>query len=120
MSDHPAGNVVDASPEKRFFIHMLVKDIELIPAVLDLVDNSVDGARGIRGDERFDDLWVRLNIGPERFAITDNCGGIDIGTARSYAFRFGRPWDAVGVPGSVGQFGVGMKRALFKLGRAFT
>jgi hypothetical protein len=36
--------------------------------------------------------------------------------ARSYAFRFGRPSEAPVTPHSVGQFGVGMKRALFKLG----
>lgn len=110
---------VQAQPEKRFFINMLVKDIELLPAVLDLVDNSVDGARRIRGDERYDDLHVELQVGPAEFRITDNCGGIDLDIARNYAFRFGRPEEAPTLAGSVGQFGVGMKRALFKLGTAF-
>ncbi|MEV4134422.1 ATP-binding protein [Dactylosporangium sp. NPDC049742] len=110
---------VDASPEKRFFIRMLVKDIELIPAVLDLVDNSVDGALALRGEESFKDLWVRLDVSPEGFKISDNCGGIDLDVARSYAFRFGRPAEFQGIVGSIGQFGVGMKRALFKLGSAF-
>ena len=39
---------VEATPEKRFFVSMLVKDIELIPAIVDLVDNSIDGAKRLR------------------------------------------------------------------------
>ncbi|MFJ4484204.1 ATP-binding protein [Streptomyces longwoodensis] len=111
---------VDASPEKRFFINMLVRDIELLPAILDLVDNSVDGARRLRGDDSYDGLHVALTVTPDRFTISDNCGGIPVNVARNYAFRFGRPADAPATQGSVGQFGVGMKRALFKLGRHFT
>src|SRR5205814_7898578 len=45
--------------------------------------------------------------------------GIDPNTARRYAFRFGRPAGAKATRRSVGQFGVGMKRALFKLGSVF-
>jgi hypothetical protein len=110
---------VDAAPEKEFFISMLVKDIELIPAITDLVDNSVDGALALRGERSFEGLEVAIAATPEKFSITDNCGGIDADIARHYAFRFGRPVEHVGVEGSVGQFGVGMKRALFKLGREF-
>lgn len=129
--------VVKADADKLFFIEMLVKDIELVPAVLDLVDNSVDGARAmalqaqaeqVDGDEepdpasdaRYEGRTVRVKAGPDVFEIADNCGGIDLDVARDYAFRFGRAEDYEGVPGSVGEFGVGMKRALFKMGRAFT
>ncbi|MDN3029746.1 ATP-binding protein [Streptomyces sp. S.PB5] len=115
-----ASTRVQASPEKRFFIGMLVKDIELLPAILDLVDNSVDGARRLRGDDPYDGLEVKISINAECFEISDNCGGIPLDIARDYAFRFGRPQSVKGTPGSVGQFGVGMKRALFKLGKFFT
>merc|ERR1712000_233120 len=54
------------------------------------------------------------------FEIIDNCGGISWETASNYAFRSGRPTEAPSTPGSIGQFGIGMKRALFKLGNAFT
>jgi hypothetical protein len=40
-------------------------------------------------------------------------------TARKYAFRFGKAPGAPVVKHSVGQFGVGMKRAIFKMGRKF-
>ena len=36
---------VDVSPTKRFFVRMLIRDIELVPAIVDLLDNSVDGAK---------------------------------------------------------------------------
>jgi Histidine kinase-, DNA gyrase B-, and HSP90-like ATPase len=112
--------VADASPEKRFFIFMLVKDIELLPAVLDLVDNSVDAARRAAADPRdLSPFRVDIDTTAERFVIDDNCGGLDLEVAEKYAFRFGRPIDFPGAPTSVGQFGVGMKRALFKLGTDF-
>ncbi len=111
---------IKASPTKEFFISMLVRDIELTRAIIDLVDNSVDGARRIHGDGPFTDRWVRVEFTPEYFRIADNCGGISVEIARNYAFRFGRPPGMPQTPHSVGQFGVGMKRALFKMGSKFT
>jgi hypothetical protein len=117
----PAGEdvIINASPTKEFFIHMLTRDIPLTRAILDLVDNSVDGARRLRPNGKFDGLWVRIDFTPDQFRIVDNCGGIPIDIARDYAFRFGRPKEAKGTPGSMGQFGVGMKRTFFRLGRHF-
>ncbi|MCU1382547.1 MAG: hypothetical protein JWL71_1244 [Acidobacteria bacterium] len=110
----------DASPTKDFFISMLVKDIELTRSILDLVDNSVDGARRLRGKKSFKGLRVSITATPGGFEIQDNCGGIDRELAEHYALRFGRPTGMITVKHSVGQFGVGMKRALFKLGTHFT
>ena len=131
MSDSDDGTgreAVNAEPTKDFFISMLVRDIGLIPAIVDLVDNSVDGARRLRPvasdqprpSERFKDLWVTVRAQPDGFEIRDNCGGIPWQVARDYAFRFGRPSDAPDTPNSIGQFGIGMKRALFKLGTRFS
>lgn len=114
---------VNAVPAKRFFVGMLVKDIELVPAIIDLVDNSVDGGKRLRpseGPKRYQGLHVKVSVSEERFEIEDNCGGIDLDWAREYAFRFGRAEDVDGPLGEVGQFGVGMKRALFKIGSRFT
>jgi hypothetical protein len=109
----------DASPTKDFFISMLVKDIELTRSILDLIDNSVDGARRLKGNGSFKGLKIVISATPSAFTITDNCGGIDRQLAEEYAFRFGRPIGMTTVKHSVGQFGVGMKRALFKLGTHF-
>src|SRR5881397_3869950 len=113
---------VDATPARRFFVSMLVRDIELMPAIIDLVDNSADGAKRVRsqaGENRYAGLHVDVEVSPERFVIRDNCGGMDIDLARDYAFKFGRAEDAQGPVGEVGQFGIGMKRALFKMGARF-
>lgn len=110
---------IDAGAEKRFFIEMLTKDIELLPAIVDLVDNSVDGARGLHPDGDLSGQWVKIEFGDESFTVSDNSGGISVDIARHYAFRFGRSRDFTGVRRSVGQFGVGMKRAIFKIGQAF-
>lgn len=112
---------IDVTPTRTLFVEMLTRDIQLDRAVLDLVDNSIDGAKRLRPgtDADFDGLEIKIVLDAERFEIHDNCGGIGIETARHYAFRFGRPKGMAATAGSVGQFGVGMKRALFKFGHAF-
>jgi hypothetical protein len=111
---------INASPTKEFFIFMLTRDVHLTRAIIDLVDNSVDGAHRLRSEGNYEGLWVRIELNKEVFRVTDNCGGIPIQIARDYAFRFGRPKEAEETPGSVGLFGVGMKRTFFKLGRWFS
>ena len=112
---------IEAMPTKAFFVNMLVRDIPLERAVLDLLDNCIDGAKSVRpGDEAdYTGLFVTIEMNGERFKIEDNCGGFDVRQARRYAFRFGRPDDADSTAYSIGQFGVGMKRALFKFGKFF-
>jgi hypothetical protein len=110
----------NAAPTKDLFVDFLTKDLTLAHAITDLVDNSVDGARRLKPHRDLDGLYVNLNVSPQSFEITDNCGGIPVDVARRYAFRFGRPPEESPTPRSVGQFGVGMKRALFKLGKQFT
>ncbi len=119
MSTNQGGMTVDASPTKGLFVEMLTRDIRMPMAILDLVDNCIDGAMRIRGDAPLTGLTVRITFDQERFTIQDNCGGIPLDLATDYAFRFGRPSGAPSVNHSVGRFGVGMKRALFKLGRFF-
>ncbi len=109
---------VDANPTKEFFISMLTRDIPLDRAILDLIDNSVDAANA-SGD--VSDKIIRLTMNSTEFCIEDNCGGFDIETAKKYAFRFGRDSSQARLtPNTVGQFGVGMKRTLFKLGGVFS
>ncbi len=113
---------VDASPTKAFFVEIITKDIQLDEAIQDLVDNCVDGAKRLRPgpDADYDGLTVTLEVGPDGFRIEDNCGGIPLDIARKYAFKFGRAKGFQRTSHSVGQFGVGMKRALFKMGDRFS
>src|SRR5688500_7090000 len=107
-------DLIDAMPTKSYFVDMFTKDIPLEQAVLDLVDNSVDGAKAMKGtgNRPFEERKVVIEFDRERFRIWDNCGGFSKERARKYAFRFGRPPGAGRIANSIGQFGVGMKRAL--------
>ncbi|WP_072395132.1 hypothetical protein [Hyphomicrobium sp. CS1GBMeth3] len=40
---------VDANPTKAFFVRMITRDIALEDCVLDLIDNSIDGAWKLEG-----------------------------------------------------------------------
>lgn len=50
------------------------------------------------------------------FTIKDNCGGISFDDAVNYAFTFGRKEHEDDNPYSIGVYGIGMKRAVFKIG----
>ncbi len=110
---------IDARVRKDLFISMLVRDININAAIVDLIDNSVDGAIRCRKGKGYKGLWVHIGAAPDHFTISDNCGGIPYELARDYAFNFGRSPEAPELKHSVGEFGVGMKRALFKLGNRF-
>jgi hypothetical protein len=111
---------VDASPVKSFFVHMLTRDIRLEEAILDLLDNCVDGILRGKGSEpkklAFSGFWAKIDFESSSFSISDNCGGIPW-KLHGYAFKMGRsadrPPDAAG---TVGVYGIGMKRAIFKMG----
>ncbi len=113
-------NIANGDPTKEFFIEMLTRDILLVDAIRDLIDNSIDGARRIRGNDSLEGLFIKIAYNDGEFVIEDNCGGIDIDIARHYALRFGRPKDALhSLNYSIGRFGIGMKRAIFKIGSKF-
>src|ERR1700722_6695088 len=87
---------VDAEPTKQFFVRMLTRDIELQDAILDLLDNCVDGilrsgAVATNAGQPYQGFWAKIIMGPEHFIIEDNCGGIPIEIAKKYAFAMGRP-----------------------------
>ena len=113
---------VFASPTKRFFVQMLTRDIELKDAVLDLLDNCVDGVLrqlgpAAGGATPYDGYRAEITATPEQFRILDNCGGIPVPIATQYAFMFGNPdLDRDAEFRTVGMYGIGMKRAIFKMG----
>lgn len=111
-------NLISGSPTKSFFIKMITRDISIKDAIIDLLDNSIDGASRISPND-YSGLFIKITINENEFIVEDNCGGFSLETAQKYAFRFGRPDDAPESKGSVGRFGIGMKRALFKIGEKF-
>lgn len=103
-------NEIDASPTKELFLDTLVKDVSIIDAVLDLVDNSIDGYLRQEYSER---KKINLSLSEKDFSIFDNCGGIDLKSARHIVFRFGV---TKGNRHSLGVYGIGLKRSIFKIG----
>ncbi len=111
-------NIIQGNPTKSFFIAMLTRDISIKDAIIDLLDNSIDGASNIKPND-YSGLNIDITVNKNEFIVKDNCGGFSLETAQKYAFRFGRPDDAPKTNSTVGRFGVGMKRALFKIGQYF-
>ena len=40
-------NIIEGNPTKKFFIEMITRDISIEDAIIDLLDNSIDGANRI-------------------------------------------------------------------------
>ena len=110
-----------AIPTKQFFVSMLTRDISLADAILDLIDNCLDGALRCSdgGGVDYSKHYVHINLNEESFTIEDNCGGIPHVIAKNYAFKMGRETDDNRDLDSetIGMYGIGMKRAIFKMGR---
>lgn len=119
----PTNSEILTTPTKRFFVEMLTRDIDLEDAILDLLDNCVDGALRVKGYDPADEglyagYEANLEFSGREFRITDNCGGIGEREMES-ALRLGRMFGAdpdKNLP-TIGMYGIGMKRAIFKLGR---
>ena len=138
----------DANASRAFFVQMLTRDIALEDCVLDLLDNSVDGAWRSLGhaapslqDQGIDlsPYHIEITANEGLFSLEDNCGGMTQERAEKYAFTFGRmltnddreeeseekvdagetaePDEASGeAEYRIGVYGIGMKRAIFKIG----
>src|SRR5208282_3298084 len=98
--------------EKTFFIQTLTKDIDLVEAVLDLIDNAIDSyiKNGLTGRTN-----INLSFSETTFAIEDFCGGIEKEAVYEHVFAFGAPSETKAR--TVGVFGIGLKRSIFKMGR---
>lgn len=127
--------LASAQPEKRLFISLLTRDISLLEAVLDLVDNSINSAilkqkRPLDKAQDYINLLevketkktpsINIEFDNNRFVIDDTCGGISLKLAQNEVFKFGKAEDEANVDESDGDrlsvYGIGLKRAIFKLG----
>lgn len=113
-----------ANPTKEFFVRMLTRDISLEDCILDLIDNSVDSAwhnegsrpMGLSEGANLDKYIIDIKLLPDVFQIKDNCGGMTLHDAVNHAFSFGRNTSDAHDDFSIGVYGIGMKRAIFKIG----
>jgi len=120
------GTSAMGAPTKDFFVGMLTRDIELSDAILDLLDNCLDGVvrqKGVldksKSPNYYSGFYSNITITSDSFTIEDNCGGIPRDVAEKYAFRMGRsPEKGEDDLPTVGIYGIGMKRAIFKMGKS--
>ncbi len=127
-----ATTLANAFPRKRFFMEMFTRDISLEDCILDLIDNSIDSlvrykdidpARDILRErtgprQRKPDLpKVELTLDNKTININDTCGGIPLDQVLTETFTFGH--DANAQLGQLGAYGIGLKRAIFKIGEEF-
>jgi hypothetical protein len=108
---------------------MLTADIALEDAVLDLVDNAIDSLARSEKLQLSEELlfksrkhgkptaYVSVHLSEDEIRVEDNCGGIEKSEVMENVFRIGRviPQDEP----SLGVYGIGLKRAIFKMGNAF-
>jgi hypothetical protein len=140
-------DVVNASPTKMFFLEMFTRDITLEDAILDLIDNAIDALCRTRNidlsvyyskgngtpplpveESRENHTLAKIDVSysNDTFKIVDNCGGISFQDAQEGVFRFGRlsvrenPELNVRKNLGLSVYGVGLKRAIFKLGKKIT
>jgi hypothetical protein len=117
----------NAEPSKAFFIEMLTRDLTLSDCILDLVDNSIHTLIAETGLDVSDHLFtgtkaqkvkalIEITFTAAKFKIKDNCGGIPIKDAEERVFLLGNPVREKENTG-LGVFGIGMKRAVFKIGK---
>lgn len=120
-----------ATPQKRLFISLITRDISLADAVLDLLDNSINSAistqhLGLKTPADYISLLkrdaagttpsVEISFDAKQFKMTDTAGGISLADAENTIFQFGRPPSDDEHEDTLSVYGIGMKRALFKIG----
>jgi hypothetical protein len=109
-------NKASANPTKTFFVKMITRDILLEDCILDLIDNSVDGAwrsegsrpMGLTQDTDLSKYTISMKLSPDSFTILDNCGGMTLDDAVNHAFSFGRRVTEEHDEYSIGVYGIGM------------
>lgn len=125
--------LASAYPQKHSFLEMFTRDVSLEDCVLDLIDNSIDGLVRTRHIDISASLLseadappvelraelprIDVNYSERQFEIKDTCGGIPRDHALNDVFNFGHGPDSMG--GVLSVYGVGLKRAIFKIGHRF-
>jgi hypothetical protein len=116
---------VDTEPTKEVVVDSLTRDATVRACIFDLIDNSIDAARdtifqsaSAQAKQALPDSYagyeIKLTFSGDGLRIEDNCGGIPVDALKTMVLRFGKPSaHSMGI----GTFGVGLNRALFKLGR---
>ncbi|WP_162933083.1 ATP-binding protein [Roseovarius sp. EL26] len=116
---------IDTRPTKELLVTNLTRDASTEACIFDLIDNSIDAARNTilqqspklpdsdQLPSSYSSFSVSLEILGDRLEVADNCGGMDPQGLASGYLRFGKQSEH---EYGIGLYGVGLNRALFKLG----
>jgi hypothetical protein len=115
---------VDTGVDPHFLKNILTQDLTTLEAIIDMIDNSVDAARedllllkphkdayGLPED--YSSYSITVRIDDDSVRILDNGCGINEAVLKRRAFYTGRASEH---SYGIGYYGVGLKRALFKIG----
>lgn len=114
----------EASPEKRLFISLLTRDIPLVAAFLDLLDNSINAAvepfaNHLETAQGYVDVFqdaaitpsvtIDLSVLKDRVEIRDSASGISADTAVKHVFKFGRSSGEAHAGDRLSVYGIGLR-----------
>ena len=115
----------NTAPTKESIVNNITRDSSVQACIFDLIDNSIDAWHGalLESDptrekkfgvlQDFTGLKVKVVINEEKVSVSDNGPGLDPSSVEISALRFGaRSSKSSGI----GLFGVGLNRAIFKIG----
>lgn len=119
---------VSFGSDADYLINGLTTDVSAIECIYDLIDNSIDAARSeiISNNKAYEkDLLglpasykgfeIKLNVSLSLVSISDNCSGLEESDLQEKVFTIGKKSKH---PFGIGHYGVGLNRAIFKLGKS--
>jgi Histidine kinase-, DNA gyrase B-, and HSP90-like ATPase len=111
---------VQFNPAPAYIFGYLTADVQSAACIFDLIDNSIDAARAVMSPKKgkglpanYKGFEIKLILSADIVRIEDNCSGISESSFADTVFRSGmKSAHEYGI----GHFGVGLKRAILKLG----
>lgn len=118
-----AGSIeVRTGVDADFLLDGILQDISGVECLFDLIDNAVDACRVKVGTGRTDRLGlprsyrgtrVQVDLTEDQIAVSDNGAGVSRAELQDDVLVVGRRTKGFGL---IGKYGIGLKRALLKLG----
>ena len=110
-------NLADTRPAKEYLVNGMTKDVTIEECIFDLIDNSIDAYPDHTGEivSDYKQYTINLKIQRNLFSINDTGKGICLHLLKTDTLRFGTKTNHHTT--SIGYYGIGLNRAIFKLGR---
>ena len=63
-------SIVDISPTKKFFVDSITRDISLEKCIMDLIDNSIGGAKRHRKADSYKGYYIKIFFSAKIYTLT--------------------------------------------------